>query len=133
VAAGSRATPPALAGAVLALLLAGCSSVNGDIESACVLGLTSLHATVTEQEILACASTDEAILTEMTTADRAEAEACIACIARTHVHAVLCFGVCGSDTCTAYGFGACDDDCGGRGLQELCARGGVPAQHADLR
>lgn len=127
-----RVKQPA-AGAALALLFAGCSTVKGDIENACELGLTSLHATVTEQEVLACASTDEAILIAMTTADRAEAEACIACVARTRLHAVLCFGVCEAGTCAPYGLGACDTDCGGRGWQELCARGGVPAQHTDLR
>jgi hypothetical protein len=133
MAAGSRVKPSALAGVVLALLLAGCSSVTDDIENACELGLTRLHATVTEREILACASTDEAILIDMATADRAEAEACIACVARTKLHAVLCFDVCDAETCTPYGLAACDRDCGGRGLQELCARGGMPAQHPDLR
>jgi hypothetical protein len=127
------ARPLALLGATLALVFVGCSTARGDLESACELGLTSLQPTVTEAEIQACASTDEAILNELTATDRSEAEDCVACVARTHLHEALCFHVCEAGACAPYGLGACENECGGQGLRELCARGGVPAQHTELR
>ncbi len=125
--------PGALACVGLAFVLAGCSTVQGDIAIACELGLTTIHDRVTEQEIVACASTDEAVLKGMADADRTEAEDCIACVARKGLHEVLCFSVCEAGTCTLYGLGACESACSGPGMVELCARGGMPAQTTDLR
>jgi hypothetical protein len=116
-----------------AILVAGCTSTNGDIATACVLGLTSLQTTAAEPEVNACATTDETILAGMNGPERTAAEDCIACVARKNLHEVLCFNVCDGGTCKPQSIAACEPSCSGQSLTQFCARGGVPSQTADLR
>ncbi|MEP7127043.1 MAG: hypothetical protein ABJE95_39285 [Byssovorax sp.] len=95
--------------------------------------MVALESKVLDTEIDACVSHDEAILGGMAEVDRAQAEECLACVARKDLQEAVCFVACKDGACAPVGLGACESACGNHSMEDFCARGGEPAQRADLR